>query len=585
MFENRSMSEKTDPEYWFLSESDMPNDRKPSFTSNNNVIPFIDGEDYMRHLSDRLSKMNPKDMRHPDFYLHLAGWRVSPQINLVVGGLKFENWIKYLISEGVIVRAMLWYFTHTHITKLIPHIGFNHPRDNTQFVELVNKFNSMTYKTIHTAGIQDNRVPKYRLASHHQKHIILRSEGIHWAYIGGIDIAVDRWDTQLHNNHPNRVPEFMHAWHDVHCCILGPAVVQIWQNFAQRWNDRTPPVNSQSPPTVIPKSETPDAQEYGTHHVQLLRTLACGDVYSFAPRGEMTVQMALLNAIEKAEHYIYIEEQYLWPCRLVDKLKEAINRKPDLKIILVLAKVFDLPQPLKSLHIEMRVEAIRSITGGSKDQVFVYHLEQLDSNEQIYVHSKLMIIDDRYVSIGSANITRRSMTTDSELTVGIVDAQVIVGTINGYESKVCKFAKDLRIKLWQEHLGIADPTLLDDPIASIRLWPDWKTSKPKLPNRVHHAVCHHLKIEPIYLLQWLVFLKNLTDIIDSGISPATIPPDIKKFIKNINGAIKTLVGDIDSGLEPYKEKLKLIEDHLLGYEIIRLREFIKNMLMNVETVC
>src|SRR5207245_2814311 len=53
-----------------------------------------------------------------------------------------------------------------------------------------------------------------------------------------------------------------------------------------------------------------------THNLQVLRTLACG-VYSFAERGEQTVRLAYERAIERGEHFVYIEDQFLWPCSLV----------------------------------------------------------------------------------------------------------------------------------------------------------------------------------------------------------------------------------------------------------------------------
>lgn len=91
-------------------------------------------------------------------------------------------------------------------------------------------------------AILDNRVANL-LSSHHQKTIVLSSEGHDWAYVGGIDIANDRWDVPAHDNPADRHPsqEAFEGWHDVQAVVRGPATAQIWQNFTDRWNDRTPP--------------------------------------------------------------------------------------------------------------------------------------------------------------------------------------------------------------------------------------------------------------------------------------------------------------------------------------------------------
>jgi phospholipase D1/2 len=79
--------------------------------------------------------------------------------------------------------------------------------------------------------------------------------------------------------------------------------------------------------------------------------------------------------------------------------------------------------------------------------------------EQIYVHSKLMIVDDRYALLGSANINDRSLLgeRDSEIAVLVLDGDSSRQDINGKGSKqpVRKFAHDLRVQIWSKLFGIA----------------------------------------------------------------------------------------------------------------------------------
>jgi len=77
--------------------------------------------------------------------------------------------------------------------------------------------------------------------------------------------------------------------------------------------------------------------------------------------------------------------------------------------------------------------------------------------EQIYVHSKLLIVDDAEVVIGSANINDRSLNgdRDSELAVFVSDTAFRKSKTHGLETTVCAFAHQLRTDLWRKHLALA----------------------------------------------------------------------------------------------------------------------------------
>ncbi|KAI9485673.1 MAG: hypothetical protein EXX96DRAFT_494975 [Benjaminiella poitrasii] len=81
-------------------------------------------------------------------------------------------------------------------------------------------------------------------------------------------------------------------------------------------------------------------------------------------------------------------------------------------------------------------------------------------SELVYIHDKIMIVDDRLVLIGSANINDRSQlgNRDSEVAMLIEDTQTIPSFMNGKEYKAAKFAHTLRMQLFKEHLGLLDFT-------------------------------------------------------------------------------------------------------------------------------
>jgi len=90
------------------------------------------------------------------------------------------------------------------------------------------------------------------------------------------------------------------------------------------------------------------------------------------------------------------------------------------------------------------------------------------ATSQIYVHSKVMIVDDWSVLIGSANINDRSLlgSRDSELAVVLEDNQFIRSRMNGKVWNAGRFAHSLRVSLWAEHLGLRanEVNAIRDPV-------------------------------------------------------------------------------------------------------------------------
>ena len=108
----------------------------------------------------------------------------------------------------------------------------------------------------------------------------------------------------------------------------------------------------------------------------------------------------------------------------------------------------------------------------------------------VYVHTKLMIVDDEFIVIGSANVTQRSMTHDGELQLGIVDGQN-------------QLARSLRESLWEEHLKATIPPDVDDAfslfkervagsLGNVRPYP---TGHPGTARREHGRMIKHI-IDP-----------------------------------------------------------------------------------------
>jgi phosphatidylserine/phosphatidylglycerophosphate/cardiolipin synthase-like enzyme len=91
------------------------------------------------------------------------------------------------------------------------------------------------------------------------------------------------------------------------------------------------------------------------------------------------------------------------------------------------------------------------------------NIKKIDDNiPESYVHAKMMIVDDKFAMIGSANSGTRSYTHDSEVVAGIFDGATP-------DSRALPFAHGLRVRLWTKHL-LLPPHTLHDPVAALAHW-------------------------------------------------------------------------------------------------------------------
>ena len=488
-------STRLDPNYWFLPAEEIGR-RTPAFTEGNEVVALVDGSKYM---ADLLASLQTCDRN-----LYVAGWRFTGQQYLNPADpspIPTIDAVRNSIPRGAHIRAMIYKVLGSGAPG---PFRVWHAEDNRIFCEAL--------RTARQEAILDARLSPRALSAHHQKFVVVESSKPEKtvAYVGGIDLCLDRWDSPAHSSTcpkpdpirqcdiiefyasltpaPAWVPAMLPfkglisthfpsqpGWHDVQARVRGPALQQIWEVFRDRWNDPRPankdsatancqiaaPIGGQAP--AIPQVSL------GTSWVQVTQTLPCRGVfgpYPFAPNGEQTIEKAYIRAIDRAESYIYVEDQYLWPSLLVDRLVAALKR--NVHVVILVARDFDLVG-LTAVHARMRGQVIQQLRTANPSHFKVFHLQQ-PAGGQIYVHAKTMIIDDMVAFIGSANLNHRSMTNDTELQLGILDSSSLSVPINGNATQVSKFAHDYRCELWQEHLGVGRTQILDPIVAINTVW-------------------------------------------------------------------------------------------------------------------
>ena len=468
------MASTTDAADWFLPDV--------GFTTNNRVVPLIDGESYFARLTGAISGLASGDS------LLVSGWRLTPDATLdVAGGRTAADVLTDAIGQGVDVRLLLWMVPATFSEVSVGHGG-----ENVEAAERVLDAGGQ--------AVLDARLPTI-LASHHQKFVVAASSSGSWAFVGGIDVALDRLDTSNHDLNAIREPEVFAAWHDVQAYIAGPAVADVWNVFADRWNDPQPAHLVPDVVGAVPGSQLgapPATFPAGRAGVQVLRTFSCrsmvGQQYPFAPNGDRSYEAGLVAAIDNAEAYVYLEDQYFWPSAAVDALARAVRR--GVRVILTLARDYEV-LPFLPYHNFLRRSAVGKLLaeGGRNEQVFVYHLQlpqpgDTTVTDWFAVHSKTVIIDDRFACIGSANTNRRSMGTDTEIGIAFVDTEQVNSPLGGQSAAVGKGVREYRKALWSEHLGQPSP---DDPLENGR-----PSRFPLDGQQIGHIVDHDLEFGPSF---------------------------------------------------------------------------------------
>jgi phosphatidylserine/phosphatidylglycerophosphate/cardiolipin synthase-like enzyme len=485
------------------------------YTQGNRITPLVDGRSTLFEIyqamrrtfrDDDFSSYQPGEPL-PDgpllaeaaslaHSIYLANWRLSPHLHLpelpgnyveidfdssgtaTVGAFDPRAHVlgvlRGAIEAGVEVRALLW-----RRLEASP----SHRSNNTAAVAGINATSPRPPPRRGQAILDD---VCRTTGSHHQKLTVIENADGRVAFLGGIDLALGRWDSPEHVPNDPRSQTGRAAtpadpwigWHDVHCRVQGPAVDDLEENFRQRWNHNP---NAQTegrtltPSRPVPLDPLPEAP----HFVQINRTIPPGlGHYQFVSpaTGDAGILTARLNAVRQARRHIYLEEQYLtmvdasdhaallaspnplsFPPSDGDTLAAALRERlvgqhpVSFVAILLPRTLVDEPAFANMVLYALRRRFIEFLTHGLTDEqkrerLLVFHLRNR-SGLPTYVHAKTMIVDDLWASIGSSNTNYRSTTYDSEINCDVVDGTIRKG--------IRPFARDLRVRLWAEHLGLA----------------------------------------------------------------------------------------------------------------------------------
>ncbi|KAL3665992.1 hypothetical protein V7S43_008790 [Phytophthora oleae] len=441
---------------WFLTEQELTESRGGSprsdmstYTTGNAVTPFTAPNEFFNAVYDDLTSTKEGDR------VLLTAWAAAlpplkPDVDPTGAKTRLDKVVAGVVKRGGTFNILGW--------ASIQH--------RKRMIEVRKAINEITGSG-QAVMILDDRL-LYPLSSHHQKTLVIAANSSSdkgdqpLAYIGGLDFTTGRWDTMYHNATAIRDVAFNSSghkgWDDSHFRIHAPAAKDVASNFLARWNsdylpcqglsdellDYENPPYDHVPPMDYSSSKT--SAKLGNQSVQIVRTFSCEyEHYEFAPHGENSIFRAHLKAIKNAKNFIYIEDQYfiLVP-ELLDALLEVLPRIQRLIVVTnPQTEVFSTGGYIKYSY-EMVTPLLKAFPNK-------FNLYTTKTERDVFVHSKLLIVDDVYLSVGSANWNRRSMTSDSEIAANIFDGDT-VKTPEGIIVK--KMAREFRIRKFQEMTGL-----------------------------------------------------------------------------------------------------------------------------------
>ena len=363
------------------------------------------------------------ELRGAQSHVHLAGWFFSPDFGL--DRERDDSVLRNLLAdlaERVPVRVLSW--------AGAPLPLFRPSRSDVRAMR-----DSLVGGTKIECRLDAKERPMH---CHHEKTIVVDDRV---AFVGGIDLTSESGDRFDSTDHPSRAS---FGWHDASTRIAGPAVADVADHFRMRWHE----VAGESLPPVV----APDLA--GELELQVVRTVP-ERVYQATRRGVFTILESYLRAFRAAERLIYIENQFLWSPEIAGVLAGILRRhpNPDFRLVLLLpAKPNTGADDTRGVLGEL-IEADDDNGRLLACSIFARSGPVADP---IYVHAKVAIVDDEWITVGSANLNEHSLFNDTEMNVVAHDPEL---------------ARSTRLRLWSEHLELPVDQIPADPTRAVdELW-------------------------------------------------------------------------------------------------------------------
>jgi len=377
----------------------------------NAVEVLVDGEEVLPRVAG--------DILGASSHVEIAGWHFTPSFRMGDGGPILRDLLADA-ARSVEVRVLAW--------AGAPLPLFRPGRADVR---------AMRDELERGTGVQVRLDANERpMHCHHEKLVVVDDRV---AYVSGLDFTLlggDRRDSSAHRRREGI------GWHDVCVRLEGPVVSDVAEHFRLRWPEPMPP------PTAT--------QAAGDMEAQLVRTVP-ERRYRGLPAGEFTILESYLRALRAAERFVYLESQFLWSPELVQVLVDKLHDppRPDFRVVVLLPAKPNNGRDDTRGQLGVLVDA--ATVGGDERRFLACTLFQPEGN-LVYVHAKVGIVDDSWLTVGSANLNEHSLFNDTEVNVVVREPELV---------------RSARLRLWSEHLeedADGDPVQVIDerwrPLAS-----------------------------------------------------------------------------------------------------------------------
>jgi phosphatidylserine/phosphatidylglycerophosphate/cardiolipin synthase-like enzyme len=405
----------------------------------NSIEVLVDGAEALPAIAE--------EIRRATSHIHVTGWYLSPSFDLERNGDSVA--LRHLLAElaeRVEVRVLVW--------AGAPLPLFRPSRGDVRKMK-----ERLTNGSRITVALDARERPMH---CHHEKTVVIDDRV---AFVGGIDLTSENGDRFDSSHHPARGA---FGWHDVATRIEGPVVADVAEHFSMRWRETT---GERLAPAVR-------SEPAGVVELQVARTVP-EKIYDAVPKGDFGILESYVRAIRGARQFIYLENQFLWSPEIATILAEKIAHPPtpDFRLLVLL--------PAKP---NTGADDTRGVLGelleadAEHGRVFASTLYARSGPraDPIYVHAKVAIVDDTWLTVGSANLNEHSLFNDTEMNIVSHDPAL---------------ARDTRLRLWSEHLELPPEDLADrSPVDVIDTL--WKTISREQHERrkegrplTHRLVC------------------------------------------------------------------------------------------------
>ena len=351
---------------------------------------LVDGDEILGRIA--------ADVAAAQAHVELAGWHFAPSFRLGRDGPSLRDLLAE-VAARVDVRVLEW--------AGAPLPLFRPGRAEVRAVR-----DELTRGTRVQVQLDAKERPMH---CHHEKLVVVDGRV---AYVGGLDLTALGGDRLDSSDHPPRPGV---GWHDACVRLEGPVVSDVASHFRLRWDGELP--------------RSPAAHAGGDLEVQLVRTVP-EHLYRGLPHGEFTILESYLRALHAAQRFVYLESQFLWSPELVQALAAKLRAPPhpDFRVVVV------LPAKPNNGRDDSRGQLgvlVNAATEGGDDARFLACTLYQPHGNPVYVHSKVGIVDDAWLTVGSANLNEHSLFNDTEVNVVVREREVV---------------RAARLRLWSEHL-------------------------------------------------------------------------------------------------------------------------------------